>query len=108
MAYQAIKNQLVTILQGVSSIKKVYGREEKLIDQFPAACVSAKDHVSAYQTVGSGGGNKRIYQHYIRLYFRTDETNDPDFEDVLESTADAVITALEHNVQVANVWDYAI
>src|SRR2546423_15057508 len=106
MAYLPIKNQLVAILQGVSSVAFVSGKEEKKLTTFPAACVSAKEHSSEYHTIGSGGANKRVYQHYIRVYFGTDEQNDPDYEDILESVADDVIVALEHNITLNSSCDY--
>src|SRR5947199_10418591 len=108
MAYLPLKNQIVDILQGVSVVASVSGKEEKKLTTCPAACVSAKEHSSEYHTVGSGGANKRVYQHYIRLYFGTDETNDPDYEDVLESVADDVIVALEHNITLNGACDYSI
>src|SRR5947199_102090 len=97
--YKPIKDQIVAVLQGVSSLKVVYGKLEKAFSGYPAACVFAKEHMSEYQTQGGvGGRNKRVYQHFIHIYFRTDENNDSDYEDVLESTADDVIAALEHNM----------
>jgi hypothetical protein len=42
------------------------------------------------------------------VYFRTDETNNPDYEDVLESVADDVINALEQNITLNNTCLYFI
>lgn len=103
--YKTIKDQLVAILQTVSSLKVVYGKEEKAIKQFPAACVSAKEHSAQLHDTVS---NLKQYQHYVRLYFRTDEQNDPDYEDVLESVADDVISVLEHNLTLNGVVDWAL
>jgi hypothetical protein len=108
--YIPIKNALVAVLQTVGSVAVVYGKEEAAPTSFPAACVSAKDYVSNYESLGSHGLNKRIYQHYIRLYFRIDEKNDADYEDVLESTADDVLAALESNtnLNLGGTCDYSI
>ena len=103
--YKTIKDQLVAILQTVSQLQVVYGKEEKAIKQFPAACVSAKEHQAQFHDTVS---NLKQYQHFVRLYFRTDEGNDPDYEDVLETTADAVIAAIEHNLTLNGVVDWAI
>lgn len=103
MGYKGIKDAIVATLQGVSSLSVVYGKEEKLFSGYPAATVSANNFQGAFQTVGSGGGNKETYQHFIRIYFRTDEANDPDYEDVLESVADDVLAALRHNVKLTSV-----
>ncbi len=108
MGYKTIKDQLVTILQGVTSLKVVYGKEEKAVKQFPAACVSAKEHTSDFSSVGIGGTNERVYKHFVRIYFRTDEANDPDYEDILENVADDVISAIEHNVTLNGACEYAI
>jgi hypothetical protein len=108
MAYKPIKDQIVAVLQGVSSVASVSGKEEKKLTNFPAACVSAKEHSSEYHTIGSGGANKEIYQHFVRLYFRVDETNDPDYEDILESVADDVIAALRHNITLNGSCDYSL
>ena len=55
-----------------------------------------------------GGANKRTYEHYINLYFRTDENNDPDYEDILATTADAVIAAIDHDITLGGTVDWAI
>ncbi len=103
--YKPIKDAIVAILSTVSELKAVYGKEEKAIKQFPAACISAKEHqAELHDTVA----NLKSYQHYVRLYFRTDERNDPDYEDVLEITADAVITALEHDLTLGGTVDWAM
>ncbi|HEX2910389.1 MAG TPA: hypothetical protein VH186_06240 [Chloroflexia bacterium] len=103
--YKSVKDQLVAVLQGVSSLKAIYGKEEKKLTQFPAACVSAKEHSEEYHSMNA---NKRQLQHIIRIYFRTDEANDPDYEDVLETVADEVIAALVHNITLNNSCDYSI
>ena len=103
--YLPIKNALVTILQGVSSLKVVYGKEEKALAAFPAACVSAKGHTAELHDTVS---NRKHYQHFVRIYFRTDEEDNPDYEDVLESVADDVIHALEHDVTLGGVVDWSI
>jgi hypothetical protein len=101
--YKTVKDAIVTTLQGVTSLKIVYGKEEKAIKKFPAACVSAKEHNNIYNDLA---GNSRSVVHYIRLYFRTDETNDPDYEDILESVADEVINALEHDVTLGGACEF--
>ncbi len=106
--YKTIKDQLVAILGGVSSVKVVYGKEEKKLADFPAVCISAKQHSSQYDSVGTSGVNLREYEHFVRVYFRTDEENDPDYEDVLEGVADDVVSALEQNVTLNSVCDYSI
>ena len=103
--YKPIKDQIVSILGSVSNLAVVYGKEEKSIKLFPAACVSAKEHTAElHDTVA----NLETYQHYIRLYFRTDEANDPDYEDVLETTADAVIAAIDHNLTLNGTVDWCV
>ena len=106
--YKPIKDQIVAILQGVSSLKQVYGKEEKAPADFPAACISAKEHTSSFSSVGTGGVNKREYHHFVKIYFRTDEKNDADYEDILESTADDVIAALEANITLNDTCEYAV
>lgn len=103
--YKTTKDALVTILQTVSSLKVVYGKEEKALAAFPAACVSAKGHTAELHDTVS---NRKHYQHFVRIYFRTDEANDPDYEDVLESVADDVIAALEHDVTLGGVVDWSL
>lgn len=108
MGFKTIKDQIVAILQTVSELEVVYGKEEKAIAKFPAACVSAKEHSSRFYTVGSGGRNERQYQHYVRIYFRTDESNDADYEDVLESVADKVVQAFESNTTLNGSCNWSI
>ncbi len=103
--YLPVKNQIVAILQGVSSLKVVYGKEAKQLGQFPAACVSAMGHENAFHDLAA---NDKTYHHYVRIYFRTDEANDADYEDVLESVADSVIAALEGNLTLNNTCDWAM
>lgn len=105
VAYKPIKDAIVTILNTVDSLRVVYGKEEKSLGQFPAACVSAASHTAELHDTVS---NRKHYQHYVRLYFRTDETNDADYEDVLESVADEVIAALEHDVTLGGVVDWSL
>ena len=103
--YKPIKDAIVTVLGTVPSLKVVYGKEEKAIAQFPAATVSAKEHqASLHDTVA----NDKTYFHFIRLYFRTDEINDADYEDVLESCADDVIAALEHDLTLGGVVQWSL
>src|SRR4051812_3723736 len=108
LGYKQIKDQIVAILQTVSELEVVYGKEEKAIKTFPAACVLAKEHTSRFYTVGSGGRNERQYQHYVRIYFRTDEANDPDYEDIIESIADKVVQAFESNITLNGACNWAI
>lgn len=109
MAFLPIKTQLVAILNTVSSVSVVYGKEEKELKKFPAICISADDYQGQYQTIGGVGGlNEEVYQHVIRVYFRTDETNDPDYEDVLESVVDDVIAALRHNITLNGACDWSL
>ncbi len=108
MGYKTIKDQLVEILKTVSEIKTVYGKEEKSLANFPAACVSAKEHASRFNSVGQSGSNERHYQHYVRVYFRTDEKNDPDYEDVLENVVDKVVQAIESNPTLNGACAFAI
>ena len=103
--YLPVKNQLVSILQGVSSLKVVYGKEAKALGQFPAACVSAMGHENSFHDLAA---NDKTYHHFVRIYFRTDENNDADYEDVLESVADDVITALEHNLTLNGSCDWSL
>lgn len=105
-----IKDAIVATLQTVSSLRAVYGKEEKQLNAggYPAACVSGNAYQGAFESLGLGGSNKEIYQHFIRLYFRTDELNDPDYEDVLESVADSVIAALRHNTSLNSTCDYSL
>lgn len=103
--YKSVKDALVTKLQAVTSLKVVYGKEEKAIAQFPAACVTAKAHTAQLH---DSVANLKKYQHTINLYFRTDETNDADYEDVLESVADDVITALEADLTLGGVVDWSL
>ena len=105
--YKPIKDAIVSILGTVSSLKVVYGKEEKAIKKFPAACVSAKEDIEDFNSVGEGGSNEARYQHYIRLYFRTDEANDPDYEDILETCADDVKQALRSNITLNGTCEYA-
>lgn len=106
--FKLIKDQLVIIVDSIVEIKVVYGKEEKTLKQFPAACISAKENTAEYHSVGNSGSNKRTYQHYIRLYFRTDETNDPDYEDILESVADKLIDKLDTNITLNGTCNYSI
>ncbi len=103
--YKPIKDAIVTILGTVSSLNVVYGKEEKAIKKFPAATVSAKEHTAELH---DSVANLKTYYHFIRLYFRTDETNDADYEDILESVADSVITALEHDLTLGGVVDWSL
>src|SRR5579884_3819861 len=103
--YKSIKDSIVTILGTVPSLKVVYAKEEKAIKQFPAATVSAKQHTAELH---DSVANLKTYQHFVRIYFRTDELNDADYEDVLESVADDVITALEHDITLGGVCDWSL
>lgn len=103
--YKSIKDQLVLICQNVASVKVVYGKEEKLLKQFPAVCVTAKEHTAEFHNSVS---NMKQYQHYVRIYFPVDEHNSADYEDVLEKTADDVIVAIEHNLTLNGSVDWAV
>ena len=103
--YKSIKDALVTILGTVSELKVVYGKEEKALGQFPAATVSAKEHTAELHDTTA---NLKNYAHYVRLYFRTDDENNPDYEDILETTADAVIAAIEHDMTLGGVVDWSL
>ena len=106
--YKPIKDAIVTKLNPLvtaGTLKVVYGKEEKAIKQFPAVCVSAKGHEAELHDTVS---NRKHYQHFVRIYFRTDEGNDPDYEDVLTTVADAVITALEADLTLGGVVDWAL
>lgn len=103
--YLSTKNAIVAILETVPSLKVVYPKEEKAISQFPAACVSAAGHTAELHDTVS---NRKHYQHFVRLYFRTDENNDADYEDVLETVADEVIAALEHDVTLGGAVDWSL
>ena len=76
-SYKSIKDQIVAVLGTVSGIEAVYGKEAKVLNEggYPAATVEAKGHSSNYYTVGPNGMNERVYEHFIRIYFRTDETD---------------------------------
>lgn len=108
--YKAIKDQIVSILGTVGSLNIVYSKEAKALNDggYPAATVQAKSHGNEFYTVGPGGSNKRSYQHYIRVYFRTDEKNDPDYEDVLTATVDDVTVAFDQNVQLNGIVDFSV
>jgi|SRR5882724_10699578 len=103
--YKPIKDAIVAILGTVPSLNVVYAKEEKAIKKFPAATVSAKEHTAELH---DSVANSKTYYHFIRLYFRTDETNDADYEDVLESVADSVIAALEHDLTLGGVVDWSL
>lgn len=110
--YKSIKDQIVVILNTLvpTYLTIVYPKEAKVLSDggYPAATVEAKEHSSNFYSLGTSGMNERVYQHYVRLYFRTDEKNDSDYEDVLETTADAVITAFEQNITLNGSCEYAI
>lgn len=105
LAYKPIKDAIVSKLQTVESLDVVYAKEEKILGSFPAATVSAKSHEGQFEDTVS---NLKTYEHFIRLYFRTDENNDADYEDVLETVADSVIYALEHDITLGGVVDWAM
>jgi hypothetical protein len=107
LGYKSVKDQLVSILQGISSLKIVYGKEPKTITQFPAACVSAESDTEDFNSMGASGTNEVEIRHHIRVYFRTDEANDPDYEDILESTVDDIKQALRANITLNGVCEYA-
>lgn len=110
MGYISIKSQLVTILETVTSLSAVYGKDAKELDDLPAACVFAKGNVIDFQTMGQGASNLNIYEHYIMVYFPTDEKDDADYEDVLEQCADDILTALSHagGSTINGVWDWGL
>lgn len=109
-SYKSVKDAIVNTLNTLvpASLQIVYAKEEKSPNKFPCATVSDKAHSGEFHTVGSGGANKRTYEHFVRLYFRVDELNDPDYEDILATTADAVITALDHDITLGGTVDWAI
>ena len=106
--YKTIKDKLVELLGEVTEIKVVYGKEEKAVGQFPAACVSAISHYSRFDSMGSSGTNERVYNHLINVYFRVDENNDADYEDVLEGVADAIIAKLETDPTLGDTIEYGL
>ncbi len=107
LAYKPVKDAIVTILNTLApaTLKVVYSKEEKKLENFPAACVSYVGHTAELHDSVS---NRKHYQHYVRVYFRTDETNDPDYEDVLGAVADTVIQALEHDLTLGGVVDWSL
>lgn len=102
MSYVSIAQQLVTILQGISDLTAVYNHEPKELKDYPCAIVSAASHKDAFSDTAA---NKRIYTFTVRLYFRTDVAQDA--ETVLRSLADSVISAIEVNVTLNGVCDFA-
>ncbi len=106
--YKSIKDQIVAVLSGVTSLKHVYSKDPKSVEQYPSAGVFAMGHTGRFDSMGLSGTNERVVQHVIRLYFRTDETNDPDYEDVLETVADDVLKALEANVTLNGSCEYSL
>ena len=105
LSYKAVKDALKTILGTVTQISVVYDGEKPKLVKFPAACVSAKGHVAQLHDTVS---NSKTYQHFVRIYFQTNQEQDADYEDVLESVADAAITALEHDLTLGGTCDWSL
>jgi hypothetical protein len=108
VGYLAIKAQIVAILETITSLKEVYGKEPKTVTQFPAACVSADSDDEQFDSVGANGTNEAVYRHFVRIYFRTDENNDADYEDVLEGVVDAVKAKFRQNISLHGTCEYSI
>ena len=106
--YSSIKDAIVTILGNVTSLKVVYGKNAKALLQFPCACVYADSDSEEFNSIGTGGSNEMTVKHHIDIHFRTDEGNDPDYEDILESVADDVKQALRSNVTLNSTCEYAV
>jgi hypothetical protein len=106
--YKNIKDQIVTVLNTVTGIAVVYAKEAKALGSYPAATVEAKGHANKFSSIGVGGVDERTYQHIVRLYFRTDEANDPDYEDILEGLADTMQQAFDNNITLNGACNYAI
>ena len=106
--YKPIKDAIVSILGGVTGLKIVYGKEEKAIKQFPAACVSAQGDDEAFDSIGSSGTNEVNIRHIIRVYFRLDEQLDKDYEDILETVVDDIKQALRSNVTLNGTCEYSV
>jgi len=105
--YKAIKDAIVTILETVPSLKIVYGKEAKALANFPAACVSANSDDEEFSSIGASGTNLVVIKHNIRVYFRVDEKNDADYEDVLEACVDDIKQAIRSNVTLNGTCEYA-
>lgn len=106
--YKPIKDALVTILGAVSGVQVVYGKEPKAVGNFPAIAVSAKSDAESYRSIGPGGTNEVQYQHFVRVYFRTDEQNDPDYEDICTTIVDSVKQTLRANITLNGSCNYSI
>lgn len=108
VGYKPIKDAIVDVLEDVTSLKIVYGKEPKEVGQYPAACVSAHSDDEQFDSVGLSGTNEAVYRHFVRVYFRTDEANDPDYEDVLESVVDDIKAKIRQNINLNVTCEYAI
>lgn len=102
MGYVSITSAIVSVLNGVSGIEVVYNHEPKELKQYPAATVTALSHANVFEDLAA---NKRVYQHKIILYYRTDVAADA--ESILQALADAVITAIEHDTTLGSTVDIA-
>ena len=105
LSYKSVKDAIITILRTVSAISVVYDGEVPKLVKFPAACVSARGHVASLHDTVS---NLKTYQHFVRIYFQTNQEQDADYEDVLEGVADSAIAALEHDLTLGGTCDWSL
>jgi len=105
--YKPVKDGIVAILNTLKPdvLKEVYTKEQKELTAFPCTTIEAKEDSADFHDTVS---NLKVYQHFVRIYFRTDEKNDPDYEDVLETAVDAVKAALEHDITLGGICDWAM
>lgn len=103
MTYAGLLTALQATLSTVTGLTVSIG-EKKALGTFPYACISNLNHDNEFKDLA---GNKRQYQFVIRFYYRTDNTNDPDFEIKLATVVDSVISILEHEVTLGGVCDFA-
>lgn len=102
--YVSLNTAIQAKLSAISGLT-VYGKDPKKVVNFPAAAVFALSHSNEFNDLAA---NKRTYQFMVRFYFRTDDTNDPDYEGILEGIVDSAITAIEHDVTLGGACDYSM
>ncbi len=103
MTYVSISGQIKTLLESITELNAVYDYEEKNLQKYPCATITAVAHKNEFVDLAA---NKRRFTFIIRLYNRTDSASDG--ERIMKIVADKVMQKIESNVTLGGSCDFAI
>ena len=100
MAFQALRNQVKVVLEGVSSIQEVRDYPSEAFGGYPAAMVVTTRNESEFQTTIE---NKRIYVFTIFLIQLIEKKNERQARRIIEGVVDDVIDTFDQDQLLSGV-----